>query len=50
MTDEEMAALAAALNLVQERDGEDRSEPPASRWKMAARLPELEMEELRALH
>ena len=50
MTEEELAALGVALNLLQTPSGEPAAEAAPSRWKMAARLPELEMEELRALH
>lgn len=50
MTEEELAALGVALNVLQTPGNERGTETAASRWKMASRLPELEMEELRALH
>lgn len=50
MTEEEMAALAIALDLMTPSPTPEAPAPAASRWKIAARRPELEMEELRALH
>lgn len=50
MTEEEMAALAIALDLITPSPAPEAPVPAASRWKIAARRPELEMEELRALH
>jgi hypothetical protein len=46
---DELAAVSAALALLaraNDRDGE--REAPASRWRLAARRPDLEWDELRA--
>ena len=52
MTEEEMAALAVALDIVRPAAAvqAEQQQPARSRWKLAGRLPELEMEQLRALH
>ena len=51
MTDEEMAALAVALDVViPASTTESPQQHPLSRWKLASRRPDLEMEDLRALH
>ena len=50
MSEEEMAALAVALDLLMQPPPAQVQRPPVSRWKLAARMPELEMEDLRALH
>lgn len=50
MTEEELAALAVALDVLTPSPAEAAQQPPRSRWKLAARLPDLEMEDLRALH
>jgi hypothetical protein len=50
---DDIAAIAAALAalVAQESESESESErTQASRWKAAARRPELEIEEIRALH
>lgn len=51
MTDEELAALAVALDVMSLTLTTDTLEQPTrSRWKLASRRPDLEMEDLRALH
>lgn len=50
MSEEEMAALAVALDLLIRPAVMEAERQPVSRWKLAARMPELEMEDLRALH
>ena len=45
-----MAALAVALDLMMPQPVTSAQQPEISRWKLAARMPELEMEDLRALH
>jgi hypothetical protein len=51
MTEEEMAALAVALEITMPAStAQTPQQPPVSRWKLAARRPDLEMEDLRALH
>jgi hypothetical protein len=51
MTGEELAALTVALQVARppSGDGADATIAAASRWKIAARRPDLELEELRAL-
>jgi len=44
-----MAALVVALELATPEPAAE-AHPPFSRWKLAGRRPELEMEDLRALH
>jgi hypothetical protein len=46
ITSEELAAIAAALALLS-RPEESAASVPASRWKLAAREPDLEIEDLR---
>lgn len=50
MTEEEMAALAVVLDLITPATSTEMEPPPVSRWKLAGRMPELGMEDLRALH
>ncbi len=50
MTEEELAALVVALSAITPPPTAETPQPPVSRWKLAARRPELEMEDLRALH
>lgn len=50
MTEEELAALSVALDVLQPAETAKADHPRPSRWKLADRLPDLEMEELRALH
>ncbi len=51
MTDEEMAALAVALDVMLPASTAPAPQQPSrSRWKLAGRRPDLEMEDLRALH
>jgi hypothetical protein len=50
MNEEELAALGVALELLAPPAADEPSKPVPSRWKLAARMPDLEMEELRALH
>jgi hypothetical protein len=50
MTGEELAALAVAIEIMTPEAASDAPPPAVSRWKIASRRPELEMEELRALH
>jgi hypothetical protein len=50
MTEDELAALAVALDLMTPSVTAQMPQPPISRWKLAARRPDLEMEDLRALH
>ncbi len=45
-----MAALVVALDLLTEASEVNAPQSTVSRWKTAARMPELGMEELRALH
>jgi hypothetical protein len=48
MTDDEAVAIAMALDaLLCENAGETA---PTSRWKVADRKPDLEIEDLRAIH
>ena len=46
ITSEELAASAAALALRKQPE-ESEAPVPASRWKLAAREPDLEIEDLR---
>ena len=50
MSEEEMAALAIALDVMTAVPTTEIAPPPVSRWKLAGRMPELGMEDLRALH
>ncbi|HET9030280.1 MAG TPA: acyl-CoA carboxylase epsilon subunit [Candidatus Aquilonibacter sp.] len=52
MNDEELAALTVALELLTARPATSAADdtPAISRWKMAARRPDLNMEELRVLY
>jgi hypothetical protein len=50
MTGEELAALAVAIEIMTPVVASETPAPAVSRWKIAARQPDLEMEELRALH
>jgi hypothetical protein len=52
IADDEIAAIAAAIAVItQEQSADPRDEVTrSSRWKMAARRPDLEIEEIRALH
>ncbi len=51
MTEDELAALAVALDIMTAAPAiETPQQPPRSRWKLATRRPDLEMEDLRALH
>jgi hypothetical protein len=46
ITDNELAAIAAALALLS-RPEKSEASVPASRWKLAAREPDLDIEDLR---
>jgi hypothetical protein len=46
--EDHLAAIAAALTAL--RHPEVLAESDESRWKVAARRPELELEEIRAIH
>jgi hypothetical protein len=48
---EELAAIVAALRLAQQQSSPvSESRESSSRWRLAARYPELEIDDLRALH
>jgi Acyl-CoA carboxylase epsilon subunit len=47
ISDGELAAIVAALQTLQAAPYIAHDEPPSSRWKRAAREPELELEDLR---
>jgi hypothetical protein len=47
ISDDELAAVVAALQSVQAAAHPTHDEPPSSRWKRAGREPDLELEELR---
>ena len=49
MTDDEAAAIAIALDALL-ADSTQETAPSTSRWKVADRKPDLEIEELRAIH
>jgi len=48
--EDELAAIAAALAALVPEETNLTCSPQASRWKFAARNPDLEIEEIRALH
>ena len=50
MTEEELAALVVALSTMTPPATAEMPQLPISRWKLAARRPDLGMEDLRALH
>jgi hypothetical protein len=49
ITEDELAAIAAALATINE-PAEAAPAPAASRWKVAAREPEFEIEDYRGVH
>jgi hypothetical protein len=49
MTDDEAVAIAMALDALLAGNAEETA-PSTSRWKVADRKPDLEIEELRAIH
>jgi hypothetical protein len=50
MNEDELAALCVALDLLKPVNTEESLPARPSRWKLAARMPELDMDDLRALH
>ncbi len=50
MSEDELAALVVALEIVTPAPAAQTEQSQVSRWKLAARMPELGMEDLRALH
>jgi len=47
ITDDELAAIAAALTLLEPTVETETMTPPPTRWKYAARNPDLEIEDYR---